>query len=68
MTQRTFVAETTLRLQLMDVCLCLTGCIIILLGFSLQLLPKELLLFRQVLLDEAVLAHLFTNLKKDTQI
>lgn len=59
-----FVADTTFQLQFVVVHLCCTGCIVILLGFSLHLLAKEFLLFRQVLLDEAVLAHLLTNLVK----
>lgn len=59
-----FLAETIFQLQFVVVRLCRTGCIVILLSFSLHLLAKELLLFRQVLLDKAVLAHLLTNLVK----
>lgn len=43
-------------------CECYTVCLVILLGFSLQPLAKELLLFGQVLFYEAILAHLLTHL------
>lgn len=34
-------------------------------SLSLQTLPQELLLFSQILLDEAVLAHLLTDLNTE---
>lgn len=58
--QQTLLFDSSLWLCI----LCRTGCMVILLGFSLHLLAKEFLLFRQVLLDEAVLAHLLANLVK----
>lgn len=37
-------------------------------GLSLEPLPQELLLFSQILLDEAVLAHFFSNLQRTLKI